>query len=58
MIFSFGTASSTRFCWAAPPELSYKIRYMTQAVASLPDYQSGVLDLTFQEDRKAVFTPW
>ena len=41
-----------------PAELSYKIRYMTQAVASLPDYQSGVLDLTFQEDRKAVFTPW
>ncbi len=29
-----------------PTELTYKIRYMTQAVATLADYQSGVLDLS------------
>ena len=39
-------------------ELTYKIRYMTQAVATLADYQSGVLDLTLEQDRKAIFTPW
>ena len=31
---------------------------MTQAVATLADYQSGVLDLTLEQDRKAIFTPW
>ena len=41
-----------------PTELTYKIRYMTQAVATLADYQSGVLDLSLEQDRKAIFTPW
>ena len=40
-----------------PTELTYKIRYMTQAVATLADYQSGVLDLSLEQDRKAIFTP-
>lgn len=39
-------------------ELTYKVRYMTQAVGTLADYQSGVLDLTLEQDRKAIFTPW
>lgn len=41
-----------------PVDLGYKVRYMTEAVSRLEDYQSGVLDLTFQEDRTARFTPW
>lgn len=41
-----------------PTELPYKIQYMTQAVEKLADYQSGVLDLTFQEEKTARFIPW
>lgn len=45
---------------AGPTELAYKIRYMTEAVASLEadGYRGGVLDLSFQEPGKASFSPW
>ncbi len=39
-------------------ELSYKLEYMFAALAQLESYQSGVLDLTFQEAKKATFIPW
>ncbi len=41
-------------------ELSYKVRYMVQAVEKLTadGYRGGVLDLSFREDGQAVFTPW
>lgn len=39
-------------------ELSYKLNYMLAAIAQLDSYQSGVLDLTFEEAKKATFIPW
>ena len=39
-------------------ELAYKLEYMVAALAQLDSYQSGVLDLTFQEAKKATFIPW
>lgn len=39
-------------------ELSYKLEYMVAALSQLESYQSGVLDLTFQEAKKATFIPW
>ena len=39
-------------------ELSYKLEYMVAALAQLESYQTGVLDLTFQEAKKATFIPW
>ena len=39
-------------------ELSYKLDYMLAAISQLESYQSGVLDLTFQEAKKATFIPW
>lgn len=39
-------------------ELSYKLEYMLAAIAKLDSYQSGVLDLTFEEAKKATFIPW
>lgn len=39
-------------------ELSYKLEYMVAALAQLESYQSGVLDLTFEEAKKATFIPW
>ncbi len=39
-------------------ELSYKLQYMLAAISQLDSYQSGVLDLTFQEAKKATFIPW
>ena len=39
-------------------ELSYKLEYMVAALAQLDSYQTGVLDLTFQEAKKATFIPW
>lgn len=43
-----------------PLDLTYKTRYMVRAVERLSEgeYRSGVLDLTFSEPGKAVFTPW
>jgi len=39
-------------------ELSYKLNYMLAAIDQLDSYQSGVLDLTFEEAKKATFIPW
>lgn len=39
-------------------DLSYKIEYMLAAVSQLNEYESGVLDLTFQEEKVARFIPW
>ncbi|MBE6932685.1 MAG: FtsQ-type POTRA domain-containing protein [Ruminococcaceae bacterium] len=39
-------------------ELSYKLEYMLAAISKLDSYQSGVLDLTFEEAKKATFIPW
>ncbi len=39
-------------------ELSYKLNYMLAAIAQMESYQSGVLDLTFEEAKKATFIPW
>ena len=39
-------------------ELSYRLDYMLAASAQRESYQSGVLDLTFQEAKKATFIPW
>lgn len=43
-----------------PTELTYKARYMVQAVEQLEKdgYRGGILDLTFTEPGKATFTPW
>lgn len=40
--------------------LTYKTRYMVQAVEQLmaEGYRGGVLDLSFREEERAVFTPW
>lgn len=38
-------------------DLTYKIRYMAQAVSQLEDYQSGELDLTFELQQQGIFTP-
>lgn len=45
---------------SGPTDLSYKIRYMVQAVEKMESekYGGGVLDLSFQEPGKAIFTPW
>ena len=39
-------------------QLEYKIEYMVAAIAQLDSYQSGVLDLTFDEAKTARFIPW
>ena len=38
--------------------LDYKVDCMNDAILQMSDYQSGVLDLTLEQDRKAIFTPW
>lgn len=42
----------------AAVDLTYKVEYMLAAVEQLDDYESGVLDLTFQEEKVARFIPW
>lgn len=39
-------------------ELDYKIRYLREVLAQLEPYQTGVIDLTMDQDRAAHFTPW
>lgn len=39
-------------------EMPYKIKYLTAALEQLEDYQTGVIDLTFEEDKVAHFRPW
>lgn len=45
---------------SGPTELTYKTRYMVQAIEQLEQegYRGGVLDLTFTEPGKASFIPW
>lgn len=54
----YGDAYEVRL--SGPTDLDYKIRYMTQAVGELmaEGYRGGVLDLSFREAGKAIFTPW
>jgi len=39
-------------------ELDYKIRYLCAVLEELMEYQTGTIDLTFEEERVARFTPW
>lgn len=39
-------------------DIAYKVEYMLAAIDQLNDYESGVLDLTFQEEKVARFIPW
>lgn len=39
-------------------EMEYKISYLKAVLEQLEAYQSGVIDLTFDEERKARFIPW
>lgn len=39
-------------------DLAYKVEYMLAAVSQLNEYEAGVLDLTFQEEKVARFVPW
>lgn len=45
---------------SGPSDLSYKVRYMVEAIERMEQehYGGGILDLSFQEEGKAVFTPW
>lgn len=45
---------------SGPTDLGYKIRYMVQAIEKLvgEGYRGGVLDLSFRQEGKAIFTPW
>ena len=52
----YGTQYEVDF--GAAVDLSYKVEYMLAAVAQLDDYESGVLDLTFQEEKTARFIPF
>lgn len=39
-------------------DLEYKMRYLSAVLDQLEDYQTGVIDLTFEEDKAARFQPW
>lgn len=39
-------------------ELDYKIQYFQVVLDSLDPFQSGTIDLTFDEERRARFLPW
>ena len=39
-------------------ELDYKIRYLRAVLEELMEYQTGTIDLTFEQERVARFTPW
>lgn len=39
-------------------DIPYKVEYMLAAIGQLNDYEAGVLDLTFQEEKVARFVPW
>lgn len=45
---------------SGPTDLGYKVRYMVQAIEKLmgEGYRGGVLDLSFRQEGKAIFTPW
>ena len=37
--------------------LDYKIRYMSQAISQMEDYQTGQLDVSFEYGEEGIFTP-
>jgi len=39
-------------------ELDYKIQYLTAVLGKMENYQTGVIDLTFEEEKVARFQPW
>ena len=39
-------------------EIDYKLQYLTAVLEQLEDYQTGVIDLTFDQERRAHFVPW
>lgn len=39
-------------------EIPYKLQYLQAVLEQLEDYQTGVIDLTFDEERRAHFVPW
>ena len=39
-------------------DLEYKIRYLMAVLPELMDYQSGIIDVTFEEEKVARFMPW
>lgn len=38
-------------------DLEYKLDYLAQAVRQMEDYQTGILDLTFEYGQQGIFTP-
>lgn len=44
--------------FGGPTQLNYKVQFMAQVVEKLADYQTGVIDLTLEEEKTATFTPW
>ena len=43
--------------FGGPTQLNYKVQFMAQVVEKLADYQTGVIDLTLEEEKTATFTP-
>lgn len=39
-------------------DLAYKVRYLMAVMPELLDYQSGIIDVTFEEEKVARFMPW
>ena len=39
-------------------ELDYKIWYLQEVLAALDSYQTGMIDLTLDQERAARFIPW
>lgn len=39
-------------------ELDYKLQYLQAVLEQLEDYQTGIIDLTFDQERRAHFVPW
>jgi len=39
-------------------EIEYKLNYLKAVLEQLEDYQTGIIDLTFDQERRAHFVPW
>ena len=39
-------------------DLEYKVRYLMAVMPELLDYQSGIIDVTFETEKVARFMPW
>lgn len=44
-------------CLGSTDNLDYKITYMARAIGQMEDYQSGTLDVSFENKDEAIFTP-